>query len=309
MKRNIALLLIFILIFAMLCGCNNTASEISSHENINSKENYREHQELTANEAPFDSNKMMRFSIPEVGLENVFIRDISKEEKLSSDSYGRAYLFGDDRYGGGAFVADHYLAIVIDGNIFIKDLSIGLESGFAYSGVLDLCDVDGDNDSEIILQETVSITGGCGGFHSRIFDFKDGNIIEMFTSDNGYHFNYDTGYSIEILKDRKFKIKNKFTGYSEEFIDCRSGRDDKYSIYWWYDHETGEPKDISLCVDSFYEFKPIDIDNDGIYEISCRQYVSLIGHSDGLGDAKTILKYNNDSKQFDIIRTEFECYN
>lgn len=304
MKRNIALLLIFILIFAMLCGCNNTASEISSHENINSKENYREHQELTANEAPFDSNKMMRFSIPEVGLENVFIRDISKEEKLSSDSYGRAYLFGDDRYGGGAFVADHYLAIMIDGNIFIKDLSIGLESGFAYSGVLDLCDVDGDNDSEIILQETVSITGGCGGFHSRIFDFKDGNIIEMFTSDNGYHFNYDTGYSIEILKDRKFIINNINTGYSEMFVDKR-GDDEYYKS--WYD-ENGEPTNYEINVDSFYEFIPVDIDNDGIYEISCRQYVSLIGHSDGLGYVKTILKYNNDSKQFDIISAEFMCY-
>lgn len=41
----------------------------------------------------------------------------------------------------------------------------------------------------------------------------------------------------------------------------------------------------------------------------CRQYVCLVDHADGLGDAITILKYNNDTLQFEIIDTKFECYN
>ncbi|MBR5473735.1 MAG: hypothetical protein IKU82_07090, partial [Clostridia bacterium] len=119
-------------------------------------------------------------------------------------------------------------------------------------------------------------------------------------------FKYDTGYSIEILKDRKFIINNINTGYSEMFVDKRG--DDEYYKFWWYD-ENGEPTNCEINVDSFYEFIPVDIDNDGIYEISCRQYVSLIGHSDGLGYVKTILKYNNETSQFEIIDTKFEGYN
>ena len=302
MKRYIAFLLIFVLLFTMLCGCDNTTPDFSSDNSINSNENYREHQELIATEADFDADNMMRFSIPEVGLENVYVEYVSGSERICGEGYGRVYLLADDPYGGGRFPSDLYLMVEFNDKIFVKDVS---SVGYYYD--INLCDVDGDTDVEIILNVCVGVTGGHGNHMSRVFDFKDNTIVEIFSSENGEYF--DTGYSITILKDKKFIINNSITGYAEEFVDCRSNRDDKNHIYWWYNPETGEAKDISLWVDSFYEFLPTDVDQDGVYEITCRQYVCLVDHADGLGDAITVIKYNNDTSQFEIIDTKFECYN
>ena len=63
-----------------------------------------------------------------------------------------------------------------------------------------------------------------------------------------------------------------------------------------------------LCVDSFYEFVPTDTDFDGVYEVFCRQYTSLLNHSDGIGCTKIVLKYNVTTAEFEIINTGFELY-
>ncbi len=321
MKRIVAILLVISLLFSLLCGCKDvgtTSSNIttdsdaqnsSSEDNSESKDGsvkiYRDHQQLTASEIIFDDNNMMRISIPEVGLENVFIQEKFNFERVCPEGYGDVYLLGDDRYGGGCFPTDTYLAIQFENKLFIKDLS-KWENNACYDINMELCDVDGNPDVEIVLNVDLGGVGGMGSYLSRVFDFKDGQIIEMFSSIDNNGNDFDTGFSIEILNDRRFKIKNKFTGYCEEFVDSRTGKDDKYSIYWWYDPATGKTKDISLWVDSFYQFSPIDIDQNGVYEILCRQYVCLIDHSDGIGSVKTILKYDINSNEFKIINTEFE---
>ena len=61
----------------------------------------------------------------------------------------------------------------------------------------------------------------------------------------------------------------------------------------------------SILCDSFNEFFPKDIDEDGIFEISCVQYVSLNGHSDYIGDAETVIKFNSESKQFEVVKALF----
>ena len=66
-----------------------------------------------------------------------------------------------------------------------------------------------------------------------------------------------------------------------------------------------DPVEHEILVDSLYELLPIDIDKDGVYEIVGRQYVSLIGHSDGIGSAATVLKFNNEISEFAIIKTSF----
>lgn len=300
MKRILSVFLVVLL--TIFVGCkstdNNSNVQSSTNNSANKEHLYREHQELIATETSFDYNNMMRISIPEVGLQNMFIADISSEEKLFDDIYGRVYLLSDDRYGGSCMPCDNYIAILINGKLIVKDIA----KLPAYFGDITLSDIDGDGDSEIILQETISITGGCGGYLSRVFDFKDSELIEMFSSIDENNNYFDTGYSITVLKNKKFIIKNRFSGYSEEFTDQR--KTDDYYDGFWYDIN-GNPGNQEIMVDSFYEFSPINIDNDESYEVLCKQYVSLIGHADGLGHAKTILKYNKNSKQFEIIDTEF----
>lgn len=309
MKRLIAVLLSVIMLFVLLCGCKGTdtvSSDISTNsytENSSlSVEIYREHQELTASEIEFEDNDMLRVSIPEVGLENVFIRDISNSEKLYDGVFGKVYLIADDRHGGSRMPADNYLVVVTYDKLFIKDVT----DCAAYSAYIELCDIDGDEDAEILLQENVSMTGGYGNYLTRIFDFKDGQIKDFYSFNNGDVFAFDTGYSIKLLENKEFKIENKFTGYSETFVDKRSNKDDEYYRFW-YD-VNGELSNRELWVDPFYEVLPIDFDNDGVYEILCRQYVCLCWHNDGLGTATTILKYDNDADDFNVIDSKFENF-
>ena len=266
-------------------------------------ENYRDHQELTDTEAEFDSSNMLRFDIPEVGLENVFVADVCRAVMLDSGAFGDVYLLADDRYGGGCMPADHYLAIVTASKkIQVKDLS-AWENQACYSGQIHLCDFDGDGDDEIALQQTVSMTGGAGQYLSRVFDYSGGEIVEIFISNDGEGCCFDMGYTATVLKDRRLRIDNSFTGFSMT-LQYGEGNDELFDT-WWYD-ENGDPKESFLLVDSFYSFVPKDDDGDGVYEIHCRQYTSLIGHSNYIGDAVSVLKYNKDSGKFEMIEAGFE---
>lgn len=289
MKKTIAVMLSVLLLV--------TFSSCSSEENAHE---YREHQELLSSQVAFDSEIMLRFSIPEVGLENVFVRETSDVELIDKDVYGQVYLLADDRYGGNRGLSTHYLAIVCDDKLFVEDLT-KWEDQCSYSGSIELCDVNDDGDKEILLHECTGMTGGAGQYLSRVFEFVDNEIVEIFSSGNGSD-NFDTGYSITILKNNQFRISNKYTGYSEVF--SLKDRTDEYYKNYWYD-EKGKTIEQEISVDSFYEFYPVDTDEDGVYEIFCRQYVSLIGHSDGIGCAETVLKYNSTTSSFDIISTEF----
>lgn len=264
---------------------------------------YTEHQELTASQTPFDRDNMLRFSIEEVGLHDVFIRDMSGHVQLDKDVNAQVYLLGDDRYGGGFDISDNYLAIIYDNTVFVEDVykSTNLPSYFCN---MELRDYDGDGDCEILLQECVGMSGGAGSYISRVFDYKNGKITEIFSSQIAHEERFDTGYSIKILEDKKFRINNSYTGYSEVFT-LKNGNEEYYK--WWYE-EDGTPKDLTIMVDTFNTFTSIDIDNDGVWEIVGRQYVSLIGHSDGIGDAITVFKYNPETARFEIIRTNFEIY-
>ncbi len=289
MKKTIAVVLsVLLLVTFSSCGY-----EKNTHE-------YREHQELSSSQVVFDSENMLRVSIPEVGLENVFIREASDVELIDKKVYGQVYLLADDRFGADCGLSTQYLAVMYGDKLFVEELSKKEDQG-SCSGNIELCDINGDGDKEILLHECVGMTGGAGQYLSRIFDFVDNKTVEIFLSGNGLD-NFDTGYSITILKNNKFAISNKYTDYNEEF--CLVDRTDEYYKNFWYD-ENGNPSELEILVDSFYEFHPVDTDEDGVYEIFCRQYVSLIGHSDGIGCAETVLKYNSTTSSFDIISTEF----
>lgn len=314
MKRALLLLLAltFVIVFF---GCEkaethtetstDTTAEVQGTTEAASdprNENYRDHQELSATEAEFDVNNALRFDIPEVGLKNVFIQDFCNWSVLDPSTDGRVYLLSDDRYGGGYMPCDHYLLIVTDRRkMIVKDLS-AWEDQASYFGDMHLCDLDGDGDDEIVLQQGIGLTGGAGQYLSRVFDYSGGEIVEIFTSEGDESRYFDTGYTATIQKGRKLRIDNSFTGFSMTLQ--YSDENDEFFNEWWYD-ENGEPKERYLMVDGFYKFIPKDEDGDGVYEIHCYQYTSLIGHSNGIGTAISVLKYNNDSGKFEVVEADF----
>ena len=280
--RIVSIALLIVLLFS---SCNITKNE-------------SEHQEIKNEIILYNKDEMFRISLVEAGLENVFIQKSTGFEKIDNESdWCQVFILGDDRFEQSK-PCDYYLAILSGEKVYLKDLA-EWENQMSYGIKLELCDFDGDGDKEILLQQTVSMSGGAGQYLSRVLDFENYEFLELYCSEQIF-----TGFSIEILKGNKFKIRNSITNYSEifEFKNKTEGY-----LKGLYD-ENGEVIERKILVDSFFEFFPEDIDNDGVYEILCRQYVSLIGHTDHIGDAKTILKYNKKTSSFKIIDAEFEPF-
>jgi hypothetical protein len=73
----------------------------------------------------------------------------------------------------------------------------------------------------------------------------------------------------------------------------------------WYGEKDCTHFDTNLLVDSFYSFEPMDVDEDGVCELIGYQYTSLNGHTDYVGSAKTVLKYDKNKSEFVVIDAKF----
>jgi len=182
--------------------------------------------------------------------------------------------------------------------------------------VLDYCifgmtmyihDVDGDKQEDVIIHQAVDAFGGAGQYRTMAYKVTDSELKELFKSPSDSEL-FDTGFRSKFLEGYKFQINNLYTGYSETF-GFRNYRSKE--VYW---DENGRPytpdtSDESLLwVDSFYNFCPKDVDGDGVFEFECEQYSCLYGHSDYIGDAKTVLKYNAKTLAFEVVSAEFKLY-
>lgn len=267
---------------------------------FNVNKSIKEHQPLTSTEAVFDSTKSMRISVPEVGLESVLVSQLEDNVNLTDNGFGTVYLLADNRYEINSTVADYYLVISINGKIVARDLSVW-EDQASFGATFYCVDLDGDKDEEIILQECIGLSGGAGQYLSRVFDFRNDEIIEVFSSKVKDEM-FNTGFSVSVLKNRGLEIKNRYTDYCKKII--LSDRTDGYYNAWY--ENNGEPKNLELMLDTFYKFEPYDIDNDGVYEIKVCQYTSLYGHTDFIGTAVSFLKYNEEENSFEICEAFFE---
>lgn len=303
MKKLAVIMAILFLFSCVSCSRNKVAHTPTTVSTTapTAKPSALPHQTLTAQTASFDFQNL-RVSIPEVGLHDVYICDTSSGSVLLDTSFfGHAYLLGDTR--NRPDMLDFYLAIVDaeTGKIYVQDL-LAYEDQINYGGSIELGDVDGDGDCEIILQETVGLIGGAGSYMSRILDYQDGKIVELFST-AGVH-DFSNGFSIELQENHHFTIRNAQTGYSETFI--LEGKADGY-FEQWYD-TNGQIAKRELVLDSYNRFVPWDVDDDGVCEIICHQYASLIGHADGIGIGKTVLKYNPDKASFEIVQASFVAF-
>ena len=299
MKRIIAVIVVSILTVCLVTGCSKEQSSNSSaYEN--------QHKELKADSFSYEKN-WINNGLTKAGINNLSVGASATGNFTLSDLKGKyhTYLFIDNtRYGSESYFHETYLAVETGSRVLLKDLLFDDWYG-SYEDELYARDVTGDGKDEIILQQLIGMTGGYGQYLSRIFEVISGEIKEIFCSYtvNGYNFN--TGFSSRLKDGLMLEISNKFTGYSIS-LDL-SNRKEYYVNH--YD-ETGklilDDKYDQIMIDSFFEFVPQDSDKDGIFEIKCAQYVSLIGHADHIGDAESIIKYNPDTRAFEVIKSEFK---
>lgn len=308
--RFIKIVLIFLLVLSIsACGAKTETPQNTPDANA-SNENEYNHQSISKDIIlTSDPNRgdWMSIDLSEAGLshltigcvENGYITKESKTEQNKSP----VYIFCDYTVSNNMYHIP-YLAVALSDKVLIKDLSDSNEDNGSYYDILSLADVDGDGADEIIVQQTVGMSGGAGSYLSRIFKINGDKIQEMFTSvlqdssDADWSI-WNTGFTSEFLSGGKLRISNSFTDY-HIIADISK----KYAADF-FDREGKGQSGLVISCDSFNEFTPKDVDGDGIYEIVCLQYVSLTDHSDYIGDAKTVLKYNTKLQTFEVVESEF----
>jgi hypothetical protein len=193
----------------------------------------------------------------------------------------------------------HTPVLIIDTGEEIICHALGID---AYESELYLVDVDGDGYDEIISQNLVGIAGGAGSYNSYIYKWEDGALSQLFANDYETA-DYDSGFRLTLGDGYLHTVTNEWTGYQTAFT--RTSEDpyfDKNGFartdgeIWW---------PPSIMVDHFYLFEPIDIDGDGVFEIQTAQFCSLWGHSDWIGDAFAILRYNPETGELEVVRAAF----
>ena len=231
--------------------------------------------------------------LKQAGLTDPDLFSASTTATFADGVTGKAYLFlADDTNVVDTFNSFAFLAIVHNQTVLLNCLDT-----YALGGTVSAGDLDGDGHSEMLVHLTQGATGGAGNYSTRVLDLQNGQVTELYNFDD-----FDTGYSIELLKDKKYRITNRLTGYSAEFL-----REVEHESYFdfWYD-EQGVIQEHALLVDSFFECEMNDSDQNGVCELHIRQYTSLVDHADYLGDAVTVLTYNSKANTFEVTKTTFE---
>ena len=170
----------------------------------------------------------------------------------------------------------------------------------SYADSIYACDVDGDRTEEIILQQTIGMTGGAGQYLSRVYKIKNGDVIEMLASSTLNAF--DTGFEYTAKDDYKVEVQNRFITFDRVY-DIKGLKGIGLALY----NENGKRNETteSPYVDSFFSFKPFDVDSDGVFELECKQYVALCDHSNYLGTSVSVIKYNNTTEKFEVVQADF----
>ncbi len=267
-----------------------------------------EHQILTKDSisiADSNINDLKDIDLSEVGLKNLKLDDSAQGNIVSADEESQVGVFSDYARYGGKFYHDPYLAVMTDSKVLFKDLISEYGDG-CYGQSLNLFDVDGDGLDEIIITQTVGISGGAGSRWARIYKVKDDEICEIFNSEVNKE-TFDSGFISELKDEFKLEIKNKFTDFKTTLdLRERSKKWNYIGVYFDEDGKALDKYDDPISCDSFYKFTPKDVDGDGVFEIVCLQYVSLNGHTDYIGDAKSTLKFNLETENFEVVDAEFE---
>lgn len=299
MKKVLIVVLTISLLFVG-AACKASENKVSSK-----KENKENKENTIVTEIPYKEN-WLQGDLSNVGIKSA-VAEHQKDGYIVDGSDGelvpcRVYLlsiYDEEKYGKNSGYHDSFLAVETESKVVFKNLSEKLGS---YFDNLYVCDVDGDNTGEIIVQQVVDMFGGAGQYVSRIYKVEESEIKEIFCSPTDRLF--DTGFKSEAKDGFKLEITNTFTK-SKTVLDFSKDREYE-GVY--FDQNGIVIKEAGILCDSFNKFEPIDTDLDGVFEIECLQYVSLYCHADYIGDARTVLKYNSDSQKIEIIEADFQPY-
>ena len=196
--------------------------------------------------------------------------------------------------------------VIVSGNDPLCEVL--LEGG--YISEFFLADVDGDGYDEILIHHNAGGNGGAGAHVTTVYKLAEGKMQKLFVNpdysvDEDVVFN--TGFTMTLSDGWTHTVENQYTGYSHTFVrEIRNENSyfDRQGNITGYTE--GENDGKLLGIDPFFFiFKPVDVDNDGVFEIVTAQYTYLIGRSDCVGIAYTVLKWNKENGRMMVINANF----
>lgn len=160
-------------------------------------------------------------------------------------------------------------------------------------GSLFSADIDGDQVQEILVHNDTGGHGGFGIYQVWVLKPENDDLRTLFYNDG----EFDTGFESRLLEGYQLEVKNRFTGYKQIF---------DATVYKEYIDGSDRLPEGNINLDPFYVFQPTDIDDDGISEIMCKQYTNILDHADYTGSACSVLKFNQKSQSFEVVKAWFE---
>ncbi|MDR1159242.1 MAG: hypothetical protein LBK69_01265 [Syntrophomonadaceae bacterium] len=156
-------------------------------------------------------------------------------------------------------------------------------------------DSNGTGDNMYDIRENVN-SGSDTNYSAELRDNAAHSVNSGLTLGTGFELVLSDGFS--------YTIENMFTGFSITFV--------RQNFNPYFD-ENGNLTDIASLINNnwdgtdpyFHIFKPVDYNNDGIFEIMSAQYCSLWGRNDIIGTAYSLMQWNNEKQSFDIIKNDF----
>lgn len=280
---------------------NDTKNESEHYEFVETKADNFTKQELTQTRISFSSlsfEEGKTIDLPEVGLQDVVVSIKAKNNYSLTDSTAHyVYLLNDFRNSEDCS-RNSYLVVENGSEVLLFDLETSSFADQLYS-----CDIDGDQIDEFVLHQAIAFTGGAGQYVSRIFKIQEHELHEIFNSRVDLSTKTErifyTGFQSEFMEGKKLKITNSITGYNV-VLDISK----KYTNEFFDAAGKGIVQESIEC-DSFYEFQPKDFNGDNIFVIECLQYASLYSHGNGIGIAQSVLKYNKDTREMEVIESTF----
>jgi hypothetical protein len=229
--------------------------------------------------------------------DNTFILDLKKEDINNDNILDDIMLIGHKKEGVlSHFSEDIEIIVQNGGNKKINRYPIGdIRSG--YGARLFIGDFNGDKLSDILSMLQIGDNGELSVY--SLISINKNKFKPIFNQKSFYK-----GLNFDIAFVDEFKI-SVFNKELSKFYTL-DAKKKKYSyvecgIY----NEKGETKQSAKgkC-SSFEELTPIDIDNDGVYELKGIQRITGLSDTDTLGFAKSIWKFSDDEvklKSLEVI--------
>ncbi len=152
-----------------------------------------------------------------------------------------------------------------------------------YNANLFLADFTGDNISDILVRIE---SGGSGGYlYAYVYSLEDNRLAIIFDSEA---FNARSQFDV-VFKDN-YKVEVTQVNTNKKFTIDLSNRKDDYSDI--YDQNGMLTRPVTGSVLGLGGLEPVDVDNDGDYELVAVQRIIGRYNADTLGYVRTTLEWN-----------------